>query len=704
MIDGVADALAGANGDARTARLREQYRVALVDEFQDTDARQWAIFERAFARGEDAALLLIGDPKQAIYGFRGGDVHAYLEAAQEAQRAPCSRTTSASRPALLAAIDALYANANAAFAAGDADAPPFVDPRIAFHPVEAGGQRTDEDFRREGANAPALTLWQAPATGEFNKKGEPTQWRAGESREHATRACVAAIHRVLPMRAPAGRRSKANPCAPATSPCWCVRTPKPRVRQALALAGIPRSPRASSACSPPPRRANCTPCCWRCCTPATTAACARRSPRCWSAWTRPASMRSTRLSTAMRTATGSNGRCAGANACCAADRWRWSAIVRRRRATPARPARWRTPPQQLPAAGRSAAGSAGTRARPARPGRLARPAHRRRRQGRRNPAAAAGIGRAPRADRHLAQEQGPGIPAGVPAVRGHRPRRKPPGRCCIAYDEHDGRGLHWKLGDPAQWKSASDAWRREQRAEDARLLYVGLTRARQALWIATSGEFYASDKAPLANMLRDAHALRAAGVVFDATPPPEALPRLPSESDAAVPPARGDAPPARRLVGVQLQPVVENRGRRRQQRLHPARGRRQRRTRSAGSPARHRVRCAFRRQPLRRRPARRAGTHGAGAGGLRRVARLARGRPAPPGKTRSHRHRRSLARGRLWRGRARGRRRADHRARRQHPDRRAAGRHAPVRVCRSTSAGRKSNSSSRCGRCRSMRC
>ena len=128
------------------------------------------------------------------------------------------------------------------------------------------------------------------------------------------------------MRAPAGRRSKANPCAPATSPCWCVPTPKPRgCGRRWRWPAFPRSPRASSACSPPPRRANCTPCCWRCCMRATTAACARRSPPCWSAWTRPASMRSTRLSTAMRTATGSSGRCAGANACCAAARWRWSA-------------------------------------------------------------------------------------------------------------------------------------------------------------------------------------------------------------------------------------------------------------------------------------------------------------------------------------------------------------------------------------------
>ena len=52
----------------------------LVDEFQDTDPVQWDIMRRAFGDG-DATLVLIGDPKQAIYAFRGADVYAYLEAA-----------------------------------------------------------------------------------------------------------------------------------------------------------------------------------------------------------------------------------------------------------------------------------------------------------------------------------------------------------------------------------------------------------------------------------------------------------------------------------------------------------------------------------------------------------------------------------------------------------------------------------------------
>src|SRR5690606_11858213 len=89
LIDGVHAALDGEGGATLAARLRAQYRFALVDEFQDTDPRQWDIFRRVFAGPDgDAALFLIGDPKQAIYGFRGGDVHTYLQAHAMAAAAP----------------------------------------------------------------------------------------------------------------------------------------------------------------------------------------------------------------------------------------------------------------------------------------------------------------------------------------------------------------------------------------------------------------------------------------------------------------------------------------------------------------------------------------------------------------------------------------------------------------------------------------
>src|SRR5690349_2925342 len=75
--------LAGPGGAGAAARLRARYRVVLIDEFQDTDPVQWDIMRRAFGEG-GTTLVLIGDPKQAIYAFRGADVYAYLEAAEGA--------------------------------------------------------------------------------------------------------------------------------------------------------------------------------------------------------------------------------------------------------------------------------------------------------------------------------------------------------------------------------------------------------------------------------------------------------------------------------------------------------------------------------------------------------------------------------------------------------------------------------------------
>ncbi len=71
--------------------------MALVDEFQDTDPIQWDIVRLAFGDGA-TTLVLIGDPKQAIYAFRGADVYAYLDAARTAGTAGDARRQLAQRP------------------------------------------------------------------------------------------------------------------------------------------------------------------------------------------------------------------------------------------------------------------------------------------------------------------------------------------------------------------------------------------------------------------------------------------------------------------------------------------------------------------------------------------------------------------------------------------------------------------------------
>ncbi|BBY55076.1 exodeoxyribonuclease V subunit beta [Mycobacterium koreense] len=81
LLTRLADSLSQAGSDA-AERMRRRWSIVMVDEFQDTDPVQWQVIDRAF-RGH-STLVLIGDPKQAIYGFRGGDIYTYLAAARSA--------------------------------------------------------------------------------------------------------------------------------------------------------------------------------------------------------------------------------------------------------------------------------------------------------------------------------------------------------------------------------------------------------------------------------------------------------------------------------------------------------------------------------------------------------------------------------------------------------------------------------------------
>src|SRR3954471_10804453 len=106
LLGRVAEALAGQGGADVAASLRARFKAALVDEFQDTDPVQYEIVERVFAGG-GLPLFLIGDPKQAIYGFRGADVFTYLAAAGRARRATM-HVNWRSDPGLVTAVNTLF--------------------------------------------------------------------------------------------------------------------------------------------------------------------------------------------------------------------------------------------------------------------------------------------------------------------------------------------------------------------------------------------------------------------------------------------------------------------------------------------------------------------------------------------------------------------------------------------------------------------
>ena len=114
--------------EALAQALAAKWRVALIDEFQDTDPLQYAIFHTAFIR-QGVPVFLVGDPKQAIYGFRGADIHAYLAAAADTapEQSYTLHTNYRSHSNLVNGIGHLFA----------ARSRPFVLPQIAYPNVQA---------------------------------------------------------------------------------------------------------------------------------------------------------------------------------------------------------------------------------------------------------------------------------------------------------------------------------------------------------------------------------------------------------------------------------------------------------------------------------------------------------------------------------------------------------------------------------------
>ncbi len=100
-------ALTSPKGADLAAAVRRTYGAALIDEFQDTDLLQYGIFNRIFQH-EDGLLFLIGDPKQAIYGFRGADIFAYLEAAGKVKARYTLTENWRSDPALIQVLNTVF--------------------------------------------------------------------------------------------------------------------------------------------------------------------------------------------------------------------------------------------------------------------------------------------------------------------------------------------------------------------------------------------------------------------------------------------------------------------------------------------------------------------------------------------------------------------------------------------------------------------
>ncbi len=174
-------ALRGEAGALLAARIAARFGAALIDEFQDTDPVQYEVFQRIYA-GTDLPLLLIGDPKQAIYSFRGADLFAYLRASRDAGRSRHSLDTNhrSDRP-LVEAVNSLFARVPQ----------PFVLDEIAFSPVQA---RHAARLRWPERGAAALELLFVPREEFKGARGFITVEKIGRS---LPRLVAAEISRLL---------------------------------------------------------------------------------------------------------------------------------------------------------------------------------------------------------------------------------------------------------------------------------------------------------------------------------------------------------------------------------------------------------------------------------------------------------------------------------------------------------------------------
>jgi exodeoxyribonuclease V beta subunit len=184
LLSRLADALADEDAPAR-ARMRQRWRIVLVDEFQDTDPVQWDVLDRAFTG--HATMVLIGDPKQAIYAFRGGDVVTYLAAARTATHRATLGTNWRSDDGLVRSL--LVPLGSAALG----------NPEIVVRDVTAHHQGS----RLVGAPHPApFRVRRVPREGfRLNKAG---LIGAAEARAHVAEDCAADIAELL-----------------AAKPVWC---------------------------------------------------------------------------------------------------------------------------------------------------------------------------------------------------------------------------------------------------------------------------------------------------------------------------------------------------------------------------------------------------------------------------------------------------------------------------------------------------
>jgi exodeoxyribonuclease V beta subunit len=183
LIERVHDALRGEHGARLAERLHAAWPVTLVDEFQDTDPLQYGILDAIHSDPSGAPrgrLVMIADPKQAIYRFRGGDIQAYLRAMASAEARLHLSVNYRSSSALVEALNAFYQCAGGALSQYDS--------AIAYEPVSAGPQADARPYTVAGVPC------RRPLVLHYYRDPPPSQ---SERRHAALEACASRIVELL---------------------------------------------------------------------------------------------------------------------------------------------------------------------------------------------------------------------------------------------------------------------------------------------------------------------------------------------------------------------------------------------------------------------------------------------------------------------------------------------------------------------------
>ncbi|MEL0649147.1 exodeoxyribonuclease V subunit beta [Pseudoalteromonas agarivorans] len=172
LLTNLHSALNGEQGDALAQKIAQLFPVAMIDEFQDTDPIQYGIFSKIYGQ-ENTTLAMIGDPKQAIYGFRGADIFTYIgakEAVQIEQQFTLG-TNFRSSTDIVNSVNSLFGKHANSFIYNDA---------IPFNAVAAKGKKAEDSFLIDGKPVTAFefNVFVDEAADEKNK---PTNKGVGQA-------------------------------------------------------------------------------------------------------------------------------------------------------------------------------------------------------------------------------------------------------------------------------------------------------------------------------------------------------------------------------------------------------------------------------------------------------------------------------------------------------------------------------------------